>query len=136
MSELLKWGEVVSFEVYPTAVLGNDFKNMTVVAILDAETARTAMPGGFDAPAMHANVYNTLPEGTPNNYTRYNYVKLKHPNGTIRILGIPWIKPESIVSKVVNRGVFTIDAIGVADVAIIQQAIAGAGYKVKEYVLE
>lgn len=136
MSELLKLGDVVNFEVYPTAVLGNDFKNMTVAAILDAETARTAMPGGFDAQAMHANVYNSLPDGTPNNYTRYNYVKLKYPNGSIRILGIPWIKPESIVSKVVSRGVFTIDAIGAADVAIIQQAIAGAGYKVKEYVLE
>lgn len=136
MSDLLKPGEVVSFEVYPTSVLGNDFKNLTVAAILDAETARTAIPGGFDAPAMHANVFNSLPEGTPNNYNRYYYVKLKHPNGTFRILGIPWIKPESITSIVVNRGIFTIDGIGIDDVNIIRQAIAGAGYKVKEYVLE
>lgn len=135
MAELTP-GSVVSFEVYPTSVLGNDFKNVTVKAILDSETARTAVPGGFDAAALHANVYSSLPEGTPNNYTRYNYVKIAYPSGATAILGIPWIKAASVVSKVVQRGVFTIEPIGIADVAIIQQALAGAGYKVKEYQLE
>lgn len=131
----LEIGETYSFDVYPTAVLGNNFKNVTVMAIVDSETAKVAIPGGFDPVAIHANVYGMLPDGTPNNYSRYLYVKIKHPNGAFSMLGLPWINQNTIEVKGIRKGVFTIEGIKAADVEIIKAACAGAGYKVASYEL-
>lgn len=51
-------GQRVSFEVYPAAVLGNNFKDVRLEGII---SARTAASYGMDIQALHANVYPTLP---------------------------------------------------------------------------
>lgn len=83
----------VSFEVYPSLILGNNFKNVKVLGIVDADTARML---GLDAPTMHVNVYPTLPRGTVDAYDEYLYVRVKHSNGQQSILGLPWIKSSSV----------------------------------------
>lgn len=128
MNEMLVVGNVVSFDVYPTAVLGNNFRNVRIDAILDAETTRYV--NGYDAPAIHAMVYPTLPAGVPDNYTRYSYLKITHPNGQVAVIGIPYINESTITSKTVNTISLTIKDVGPSDVAIVTQALAGAGYKV------
>ena len=94
---------VYSFNVYPVAILGTAFKNVTVMGIIDQETANAA---GFDTVAEHAAVYATLPTGTPNDPSAYNYLKVRLPSGTTKILGLPWIIESSI--QVVNLGTFTV----------------------------
>jgi hypothetical protein len=85
----------ISFEVYPAERLGNNFKNVRMCAVLNPETARALGHSLYEA---HQNVYPTIPTGQiPNNPTQYNYVQVQFENGEKQIIGIPWIRPDSVV---------------------------------------
>lgn len=87
-------GQRFSFEVYPVAVLGNAYKDVRLEAIV---SARTAASYGVDIQALHANVYPSLPPGsTPNDPFQYNYVRIEHVSGEFEVIGIPWIRQETI----------------------------------------
>lgn len=92
----------VSFDVYPSAILGTSYKNVQVVSICTAADTT----GYIDPAATHANVYTTLPPGTPDDFTAYRYYKLKLPNGTITAVGEPWIRAETV--EVVTSQTLTI----------------------------
>lgn len=85
---------ILSFSVYPTAVLNSTFKNVKVLGIIDSSMARDL---GTGVDELHANVYNSLPAGTPNDPDAYLYVRIEFANGARQILGLPWIKESSIV---------------------------------------
>jgi hypothetical protein len=89
----------VSFDLYPAHALGTSIKNAKVLGIFNAQTA---MQLGFDAPALHAIVFPTLPPGTPNGADKYQYVYLKLTNGTKTFIGIPWIKESTYVVEMVR----------------------------------
>ena len=60
-------GKVVSFQLYPSAIVTDDFTNCKVIAVGSHESA-----SGFISPArLHSTIYATLPEGTPNDYRAY-----------------------------------------------------------------
>lgn len=82
-------GTVISFEVYPSAQYGNNFKAVTLQAVFDANIARML---GFDVVAANQNVYQSLPSGTPVDPTQYNYFQIRYSSGETQILGIPWIR--------------------------------------------
>lgn len=90
--EKLAIGNTVSFDVYPE-ILGTPYQRVRVLAVLDMDTTRYL---NFDPVAMHANVYPSLPAGTPNRPDGYSYLKLRLENGTITCVGIPWIREDSI----------------------------------------
>ncbi len=72
-------GQRFSFEVYPSAILGNNFQDVRLEGIV---SARTAAAYGVDIQALHANVYPTLPAGmAPNDPIQYPYVRIQHQNG-------------------------------------------------------
>lgn len=98
---------VVSFSVYPTAVLNSKFSNVKVLGIIDASIARAL---GTGVNELHANVFSSLPSGTPNDPDAYLYVRIEFPSGQTQILGLPWIKESSIV---------------VSDYTVINAKIAG-----------
>lgn len=84
----------LTFEVYPAALLGAKFTNFTITSILSAVDAAEFE----DIAVLHKQVYPYLPEGTvENNYRAYQYVRGVTQDGTRRILGIPWIKADSII---------------------------------------
>lgn len=85
-------GKIVSFTVYPSSIIGTLFEKVTVLAILDAESAFQFI----DPISLHANVYPTLPLGTPNNYRSYAYAKVKLLDGQVTCVGLPWINEASI----------------------------------------
>jgi hypothetical protein len=85
---------VVSFTVYPTAVLNSKFSNVKVLGVIDSSMARDL---GTGVDELHANVFSSLPVGTPNDPDAYLYVRIEFPNGQRQILGLPWIKESSIV---------------------------------------
>lgn len=115
-----------SFEVYPSTILGTDFKGVKILAILDAAT--TAFYG-FDAAAMHANVYPMLAgTGTPNDYTAYSYVLLAMPSGQKQVIGIPWIKDSTFVISQQRTVQFSIDNINDTDVTKILAVLSANGY--------
>ncbi len=124
MTDLVVKG-IYSFNVYPVARLGTNFANVTIVGEFDDTLAKAQ---GFDTAAEHAAVYNTLPAGTPNDPSAYNYVKIRLPNGQTQILGIPWIIANSI--EVVNLGTITVKISNVnsSDTEKVRKALAANGF--------
>lgn len=117
-------GLTYNFDVYPVVLLGNNFKNVKVLAIMDRDSANTI----GDTQAMHVNVYPYLPSGTPNNPASYNWIKVRLASGQISVLGVPWINPESIVQVESRTAKVTIEDISADDLQGIRNALVTNGY--------
>jgi hypothetical protein len=92
-------GTRVSFEVYPTAYLANEFKDVTLEGIVTAMVARQL---GFDLDAAHQNVYPVLTGAgvsVPNDPRQYNYAYITFDGGQSTFVGVPWIRPGTVVSS-------------------------------------
>lgn len=116
---------VYSFNVYPVAVLGTAFENVTVMAVFDQETANAQ---GFDTVANHALVYPTLPPGSPNDPSLYNYVKIRTPSGKTQILGLPWIIEDSVQTVQLGTISLKISNVNSSSQNKIRQILAANGY--------
>ncbi len=89
----LEVGQKISFEVYPAHIFGNTFNNVTITAFFDYHLANAL---GLDIVATHNTVYPTLPPGTPNDATQYNYMQVKLESGDSITLGLPWLVSSTI----------------------------------------
>ena len=118
-------GDVISFQLYPSAILGTGFQNVKLLAILDMNTLPLL---GYDPQALHANVYSTLPQGTPNDPSQYSYLKLLLQNGQTTVIGIPWIIDSSLQVSSTSSIQFTVNNVSPSDQNTILQALAAAGY--------
>lgn len=118
-------GQRFSFEVYPSAIMGNNFKDVVLEGTLSPDMAKAF---GIDIVSLHANVYRTLPSTVPNDPTKYNYVRVRHPNGQYSVVGIPYIRPDSIVIS--TQGVLNLrfDGVTQADQTRILTALSANGY--------
>jgi len=128
----LTLGTTVTFDTYPAAIIGTTFEDVKILGFFDKGTANAYI----DADSMHANVFPTLPNGTPNDPDDYTFVKVQHPNGNFSVIGIPWIIESSIV--IINKGKLTLvlDNITIEDRERIVSAIAANGYKISKINLE
>jgi hypothetical protein len=119
-------GQRFSFEVYPSAILGNNFKDVTLEGTLSPAMAQAF---GTDIYSLHNNVYRTLPTTVPNDPLKYNYIRVRHQNGNLSVVGIPYIRPESIVIS--TRGVLDLrfDNVTQEDQTRILNALSANGYK-------
>lgn len=117
-------GQKFSFEVFPSAVLGY-FRDVVLDCRLSANGARSF---GVDVDALHANVYRTLPSTVPNDPNAYDYIRVRHANGTYTIVGVPYIRAESI--QMSTFGVLTLRFEGVnqQDQQRILNAVSASGY--------
>lgn len=124
----LQLKNMYSFSVHPVALLGNDFTNVTVLAILDEETARQTI----DTYAVHRQYYPYLPSDTPDDSSAYNYVKLRMPSGDVRVIGLPWIINDTIelVEKVPL--IVEIHDASLGDISRIRALLAANRFKVVE----
>ena len=101
-----------SFEVFPTAILGNDFKNVVVMGIVHPSIAQNFL----DIEASHVQVYPYLPAGTPDDARGYDYVMLKTISGETTVLGLPWINADTITN--VESGTMLIEILNVTSMDI------------------
>lgn len=128
MSELstsdITIGSHYSFEVYPTAILGNQFKNVKALAVVDAQTARMF---GVDIESLHANVYPTLPQGAPDDPYYYSYLYVEQLNGTRTVVGFPWIRQSSLVVSTNQRVTMIFEDKSPKDIKRIQEALSAIG---------
>lgn len=120
----LQLGQKFSFEVYAASIMGH-FKDVVLDSQLSPDGARAF---GLDIYALHANVYKTLPSTVPNDPTAYGYIRVRHPNGTYSIVGIPHIRPDSI--QLVSYGVLHLrfNNINQQDQQRILNAVTANGY--------
>ena len=116
--------QVYSFDVYPLAALGNNFKNVTVMAVMDAETAAQSI----DIQAQHVAYFPFLPAGTPNDPRAYDYVKIKTLAGNTAILGLAWINEATIVQVESVTIVATVYGAASSDVTKIRNALIQNGF--------
>lgn len=113
-----------SFEVFPVAILGNDFKNVTIMGIVNPSIAQSFL----DIEASHVQMYPYLPSGTPDNARGYDYVMLKTLSGETTVLGLPWINQTTIVS--VESGTMLVEIIEVTsqDIQRVSDALIANGF--------
>lgn len=119
-------GQRFSFEVYPSSVLGNNFKDVRLEGRL---SARLAISYGVDVVSMHANVYPTLPAGTPNDPMQYEYIRIQYPSGEFMVLGVPYIRPETIMVSTGGIIDLSFQDKTQADLERILQALSANGFK-------
>lgn len=81
---------VITFEAYS----GEQFKNRKLLSILDSGTVLAL---GFDAAAAHHQNFPYMPQGTSDDFQSYMYAKFIDSSQTVTFLGVPWIKPSSVV---------------------------------------
>lgn len=94
----------LSFDTVAPGILGTNRKGIRLVAVLDLSTAMLFA----DVQVKHAqvrNVDNTLPANAGN----YMYGKFVAADGTIEIIGEPWIVASSIKAVLTRKLVFTIE---------------------------
>ena len=115
---------VYSFDVYPTALLGTSYNNVTVLGIMDPTSAAKEI----DIQALHVQMFPTLPVGTPNNPTEYDYVKILTTAGNVTILGMAWINAATVTLVNSNIITATIGNVSAADVNRITNALVQNGY--------
>ena len=93
MFDLNSYGKIVSFDVYPENILGDNYKTVKLLSIVDYATARLYS----DVANIAISVYPSLPVGTPKDYKRYNYAKIEHSNGEVSCIALPWINSDTLV---------------------------------------
>lgn len=120
----LSLNAIVSFDLHPSQLLGTGHKNVKLLAIVDADTARY----WIDPVAYHANVYPTLPVGTPNKFDGYPYLKIKLSDGSVTAIGLPWIKDETFVEVTTRSMHLTIENVPAADQEKVLLALSAIGF--------
>lgn len=128
MAQRMENKRIYDFEVYAPAVLGTAFKRVEILGYFPYETAVVLQ--GEIAP-LHAEVYSTgkLPIGTPNDPRQYMYYRLKKPDGSITMLGEPWINASTIQEVLVKTCHVVIPDASTGDLARIQDMLKQAGYR-------
>lgn len=122
------YGKVVSFDVHPVGHLGDIYKNVEILAILDYETAKQYR----DIAATAVAVYPTLPQGTPKDYTKYKYLKLKHPDGSISAIAIEWVNTSTVVEHKSVEIQISVIASGIDSVERIRNVLQANNFEIKE----
>lgn len=118
-------GKVVSFNTYAPAVLGTAFNNVKILGFLDS----TGAMAFEDVAALHANVYGAIPvpQRPADDFESYAYLKIKLPNGTIKVIGEPWINGDITIQ--VNKTITAvISNVSGSDVENIRKTLIANGY--------
>jgi hypothetical protein len=115
------------FEVYAPNVLGTGFKRIEILGYFPFETAIVLQP---DLAPVHAEVYSSgrLPAGTPNDPRQYNWYRIKKPDGSITMLGEPWIDQASIREVAVGAATCTLPNVTTTDLIRLRDMFTQAGF--------
>ncbi len=113
-----------NFETYAPVWLGAKFKNAKLTAIMDYNLAVK-----FFNPSSHqANVYPSLPIGTPRDHTKYTYYHFRTQNGTEAVFAKEWINMSSVELVTGNTIQVTIFQTTNQDIKNIRELLVSAGY--------
>lgn len=116
--------DTVSFQVYPSAVIGTIFNYCKITAVLDYDSAKLRR----DVDALHENCYPTLPVGVPDSPRQYFFLKVQLSSGEEVILGQPYIDANTIKVQGQQSVRFTVENIQADDLKTISSLLASAGY--------
>lgn len=83
-------GTVYDIPMLAPAILGQYYKNATVLALLDYSTAI----GILDVTSIHASIYSQLPSGVSSDPSKLIYLKLRTENNEITVIAMDWIASQ------------------------------------------
>lgn len=112
-------GKFVTFQLYPAAIITDDFTNVKIVGTTTFEGAQAHI----SPQRLHALVFPTLPAGTPNDYRLYRYVLVMRHDNTLTAVGMPWIKEGSVVVHGAMELQVTIRGKTAADVNLLRKVL-------------
>ena len=124
-------GDTISFQIYPSTIIGTTFTYCSIIAILDYATAQKFI----DVDTLHANVYPTLPDGVPNNPSQYSYLKISLVSGQDAIVGVPWVNEGSTVKHEALRIKFIVENVTNEDLSKINILLSANGYNAVDWEL-
>lgn len=117
-------GKIIGFQVYPSAILTDDFTDVKLIGIATHEGVSS-----WISPArMHANVYPTLPDGVPNDYRAYEYAIIRKQDDTVTALGLPWIKEDTVTVSDSVEIVVTIRDKSITDIPRLRQILTSNNF--------
>lgn len=96
-------GQIISFDLNTTLISGG-YRAVKLLANVEYSLAVQYT----DVDSKHANIYDTLPDGTPRAAKDFNYLLVEY-NGKIEAVGIPWIKDPVTV---IDNSVFDVQVTG------------------------
>lgn len=125
--------DTVNFSLYSRtqAIININFNGSKILAKLDAESVPA---GSVDPYALHANVFGTLPEGTPSSADDYNWLKIRLANGNTTYIGEPYILASTLTVVDGATVAFYVDNANQDVINAVTAAIATTGNKVAKVV--
>jgi hypothetical protein len=121
---LLKIGSRYSFDVYPSSVIGNNFKNVQVLALMDAPTAAQYA----DIMALHEAVKPSLPVGTVADPLKFTYARLRTSVGSYVVVAYEWINVATIAEVFSSRISIVVNNTSPSDPAKLRNLLINANY--------
>lgn len=113
-----------SFDVHTAPVTGNNFKNVTLLGIVDYETAGQYI----DVVAQHRACYPFLPSGLVDDYTLYRYLKIKTQSGAITCLAYEWVRADTIVESQAKTAIIKLANVSPDQQTAIRNALVLNGF--------
>lgn len=118
-------GKRVTFDIYGSSVIGGNYSDVEVLAILSASAVLEYNPR-----QKHESIVSLLPTPRPQSYNEYVYYLLLMPNNQKAIVGDAWIKPSSLVRGSKNKIQIEVSNVAPSDIGKIRYLLSEAGYDV------
>ena len=121
----LEIGKIYTFNTLSPVFLGAVIERAKLKSIVDADTARRFAP----IDQLHAQVYPTLPQGSPKDVNSSLYYVFEGQNKTSVVVAGPWIDMTSL--EVIEHIDITvrIPQASLSDIEKVRVALAAAGFK-------
>lgn len=114
-----------NFEVYPAALIGQDFKHVKLLTITSYEDVRTAE----DFITLHRLALSELPEGTSRNVEDLTFLVFLTASGDRRTIAYEWIKPETIEVASDTSAYITVPNVSTVQLGRLRAILAEEGFK-------
>ena len=123
-----KYGDIVTFKVFPAEIIGNDFQHVKVIGVVNAQVAESL---GLNAYTLHQQVYPILPRGSaPNDADSYNFLLVEMQNGSKMAIGVPWIDLNTLQIHVSSTATLVLNDITPEKIQIVREALSANGISI------
>lgn len=119
---MYKLGTTYTFNTKSPVFLGARIERAKLKSIVDVDIARKFAP----IDQLHAQVYPTLPVGTPNDPAATEYLIFEALNKSTLVLAKSWIEESSVEEVNFVTITVTIPRANLSDIAIVRNALSAA----------
>ena len=113
-----------SFSVYPSAILGNDFQKVTILGILDRETAETFTNVTVKLPL----ILPYLPAGSSKDPADYTYLTTRHSTGVVSVTAAEWIQYSTVTEYTETTARIAINKFPPDQVPLLREILIANGF--------